>query len=1351
MAPAPGRRVSYVIPSPSGPVPRLSLPPIGTLRHGKTSPILIPSNEFSGEANGGRGLDTRSQHPRHRLGVAAFALDTATQLSGRDTPEGILYTGGRDGMVMAWDLELPMRQRSLRSSAFSQVGGRRLGRWERLTRDDEDDNAIYEEDGDDDGDDWPTSDGDVLGDVKTSGGRRGYWTKQADIPYEQRWEIDVKCSEPGQPTSWMQSTQAHSDWVNDILLCNLNQTVISGSSDGTVKAWNPYSSVPSLPATVGTHSDYVRCLTQSRERNWLFSGSFDRTIKLWDLSQPRSDPLVTLLPPESPGPKSSVYAVASDPFGHVVASGGPERVVRTWDPRTGKRTGKLVGHTDNIRAILMSDDSRYLLTGSADASIKLWSILSPQRCIYTFTHHTESVWSLFSSHPSLEIFYSGDRSGIVCRVDVEECDRISQGECVVLCKDNGEPNMAASEGVSKIVAMDDHLVWTASGSSSIRRWRVPQGRIERASTGSPDSPLTETNSPISLHRRNSFGKLPKPPDTPEASSKRRMKGQSITPSITASFFSSSSSLPHDLDTENAQNGIPYECLVRLTAPNAHHAPLGFSRGREAEVATLYSAASVMSVSRHPRSPSGGQFADHSRSQSQGQASLFTRRDTLSPPAPDGMPFVTTTARTAYEDRDVAPDATPLVTEPDVVIEGEQGLVRVSILNDRIHALTVDTAGAVAIWDIVRGKCVGMFTRAEVHTANASTGCSVSSGGTGTRNAEKISPRQALEIVRDRIEGEAVVLPWANADTKIGELTIHISDRCFEAEIFADEALHGYERSYGDDYRLNIGKWILRNLFLGFIEEEQKAAFKQSQQRVQPSAYRVPHSQPHRTHLPSHPRAATEAPSGNRTPGLTSASIPPVPPLPSDVVDTGSQQLSGLRLQGLSPIAQSLSSSVGNEALTTPRSTNTRSKLASTPLVPDSIITAKLGANATPGSAVVPSPMPSTTNTSTTPSTSTATSSNDYFSLRRRPSTSQSGSTAHTTGAPDDDFSGWGGPGSTKGSIAHESGLTTPSTPGGFMGRLKNLGKGSRRAATEAETPSASGNPSNDRSEGEGEGDDPTLSPSPPMTFIQHLKSQPLTPPSSSEAPTLAIPFDVSIIVSEDLSSGWMPMYRGSVGTTAADIHILEDALPEWILEFLLMSKAPVAPVTKMSFVLLPVQIPLNARAEYGDTLPELLNSTQSKLSASRFLRVRKLTNHVQDKLDKNLQSKPSSPRSSSDIANTHARGSSSPASAPSSLPTSRASTPRLSSNLSLQGHGHGAPALPRAEDTYEILCNDHVLPLDMTLAAVRQFVWRSASELIMHYRRKPRSSSSGAMLEEQTILTPTEAGNFSYGVLSDGH
>jgi len=37
---------------------------------------------------------------------------------------------------------------------------------------------------------------------------------------------------------------------------------------------------------------------------------------------------------------------------------------------------------------------------------------------------------------------------------------------------------------------------------------------------------------------------------------------------------------------------------------------------------------------------------------------------------------------------------------------------------------------------------------------------------------------------------------------------------------------------------------------------------------------------------------------------------------------------------------------------------------------------------------------------------------------------------------------------------------------------------------------------------------------------------------------------------------------------------------------------------------------------------------------------------------------------------------------------------------------------------YELVCNDVVLPGEMTLAAVRQYVWKQASDLVLQYRRK---------------------------------
>jgi WD repeat-containing protein 48 len=77
----------------------------------------------------------------------------------------------------------------------------------------------------------------------------------------------------------------------------------------------------------------------------------------------------------------------TDPAGKMLAAGTPERVVRLWDPRVGdKSIGKLIGHSDCVRSVLVSEDGRHvsrrdtttiprliviqMLTGSSDTTVK---------------------------------------------------------------------------------------------------------------------------------------------------------------------------------------------------------------------------------------------------------------------------------------------------------------------------------------------------------------------------------------------------------------------------------------------------------------------------------------------------------------------------------------------------------------------------------------------------------------------------------------------------------------------------------------------------------------------------------------------------------------------------------------------------------------------------------------------------------------------------------------------------------------------------------------------------------------------------------------------------------------------
>ncbi|KAJ3802993.1 hypothetical protein GGU11DRAFT_849688, partial [Lentinula aff. detonsa] len=1182
------RRISYVIPPPTEPVPRLELPSFGASRLGSAGPLLIPANDNSPDD-----YPKWSRHPRHRLGVNALALDYSTQLVGRSAPEGILYSGGRDGLVLSWDLQLPMKKRIPKDHE-------RKSSWEAMTG--------WADDGmDSEEEDFPiTSSGDILGTVVGTVDRRKKATKNGSpLPYEHQWETNLDVFRPGQPSSFRQCAQLHflTGWVNDLCLVNYNQTaVVTGSSDGILKAWNPHSQISSDPSVIGTHSDYVRCLSYCRDRNWIASGSFDRTIKLWDLARSSNpEPLVTLNPTDATAAKSSVYAIAADPLGHTIASGSPERVVRLWDPRSGKRTGKLVGHTDNIRAILISEDSRYLLTGSADASIKLWSLAS-QRCLHTFTHHTESVWSLFSSHPSLESFYSGDRSGLVCRTDVEGCADVSEGECILLCQDTHET--AIAEGINKIVVLDDNLLWTASGSSTIRRWRVPQRRAIRARS-TPFDPELERHS------------LPESP-TSTLSSVRRGHGENS--SLSRSLHSDSDHIQREKGEKGLLYGIPFESLVKLTSPNS---PFGFyssSKDRDPEIATLYSAASVMSVPKtNPRSPIRSTFSQpiqHKQAQ--------PRSDTV---------VELPSARALFEDREIAADAAPLYTEPDDVTRGDHGLVRSIILNDRIHALTVDTSGTVEVWDIARCICKGKFTKEDVATASIRAASSTSSGGRsgdGVNERER-SPREALEIVQERIEREVVVLPWSTADTKSGVLTIHLNERCFDAEVYADDVGFVHDRYVNDESKLNIGKWVLKNIFLGFIREEQRLQRKRerSNSRDRNHVHDTLHDLPKRS-----PR-------------------------------TNSSVISSSKM--LQAVAPTISGSARSSPLLTPMIPLNIPKENALPLSAMPQLPTIHSNDATP----MPRRQRSGTMDSLLQSSTGTPKEGDYFSVpTRRPS---------ITASTPDEFSAWNGSSKT------ETGLQTPMTPsGGLMGRLKNFGKNKKTAADSLNTPNV-GN------------DTPTLETGPEKllltttqdsmasetkTPLQELLSRPLTPPPSNEAPLHNLPPHITLIISEENPPSFTTLYRGTVNSAGHDTPILEEVMPVWLLEYLLHNKlASAPPLVKISFILLPWP----NKDPDGTQLPELLNIQQSKLTANRWLRVRKLVNHVQDKLDRFAASSP----------------------------TSAATSPR-SSIESHYPHGQRPPA----EELYEILCNDVLLPLDMSLAAVRHYIWRQPTELTLYYRLK---------------------------------
>ncbi|KAI5676493.1 hypothetical protein M9H77_07443 [Catharanthus roseus] len=301
--------------------------------------------------------------------------------------------------------------------------------------------------------------------------------------------------------------ESHVDWVNDAVLVG-GKTLVSCSSDTTVKAWDP-SSDGTCIKTLRQHSDYVTCLAAAEKNsNIVASGGLGGEVFIWDLEaaltpQSKSNdateddcsnvvcgsgnplPVTSLRPVNSSnnislhstqsqayvplaakGHKDSVYALAMHESGTVLVSGGTEKVVRVWDPRSGSKAMKLKGHTDNIRALLLDSSGRFCLSGSSDSMIRLWD-LGQQRCIHSYAVHTDSVWALAST-PTFSHVYSGGRDLSLYLTD------LATRESVLLCQ--------KEHPILQLALLDDGI-WVATTDSSVHKWpaegRNPQKVFQR--------------------------------------------------------------------------------------------------------------------------------------------------------------------------------------------------------------------------------------------------------------------------------------------------------------------------------------------------------------------------------------------------------------------------------------------------------------------------------------------------------------------------------------------------------------------------------------------------------------------------------------------------------------------------------------------------------------------------------------------------------------------------------------------------------------------------------------------------------------------------------------------------------
>ncbi len=159
--------------------------------------------------------------------------------------------------------------------------------------------------------------------------------------------------------------EGHNQRINTVAYSPNGKMIASGSGDNTVKTW--YASNGRDIHSYKAGKNDVLAVSWSPDSDYIATGvSWDSNILVWDASR---DKLVNTLDGHSDWVNSVVYS----PDGLNIISGSNDGSVRFWDSVSGKETRKFREEWwGEIRGLAISGDGSYLAGATENNSVVLW-------------------------------------------------------------------------------------------------------------------------------------------------------------------------------------------------------------------------------------------------------------------------------------------------------------------------------------------------------------------------------------------------------------------------------------------------------------------------------------------------------------------------------------------------------------------------------------------------------------------------------------------------------------------------------------------------------------------------------------------------------------------------------------------------------------------------------------------------------------------------------------------------------------------------------------------------------------------------------------------------------------------
>ena len=197
------------------------------------------------------------------------------------------------------------------------------------------------------------------------------------------------------------------DEVQCLALSSDGKKLAAGGCDRMIHLWDLAPGIPNakLEQSIENHADWVFGVVFSADGKRLASASRDKTAKLWDIAAKES--LLTF-----PDHQNPVFGVTLKADGKLGFSAGEDRQIRSWTitaDQGAKQAKAMPGHAGPILKLVQHPKNPWLITGSADNTVRLWNA-DTAAAMKTLSGHTDHVLSV-AIHPDGATLASGSYNG----------------------------------------------------------------------------------------------------------------------------------------------------------------------------------------------------------------------------------------------------------------------------------------------------------------------------------------------------------------------------------------------------------------------------------------------------------------------------------------------------------------------------------------------------------------------------------------------------------------------------------------------------------------------------------------------------------------------------------------------------------------------------------------------------------------------------------------------------------------------------------------------------------------------------------------------------------------------------